>query len=352
MSTHDFPITVNRIVELPLVFKYLDKRYGTPDIKEPKKKNGEYALRLILKYLSFQKRSTCEEIAKKEYEDSLDKNPRSKVKLKSITDDIRKFIKNNLIVSELVFHDEPKKKYNKNVETYSLSPIGILYSMYLLGNFRKTDFGGMEGYELLEINRNLIKNLGKEYSETLPKVFGRFELFEKILGKDFVDATIAPFMAIYDLERPEVPETKLYLSDHVITLYEFFSAPRFTSHLDVHKFIAEQISLIFYIHLEESILETIRDQNDDFFKLPQMNEDELKKYHENRNKNGTRRYREALNQAKNKWIQIMDEDKELKKWFSKFIKDARNAKRQQYGAVSEYSKKVYTPWDFKKFGIN
>ena len=48
----------------------------------------------------------------------------------------------------------------------------------------------------------------------------------------------------------------------------------------------------------------------------------------------------------------MDEDKELKKWFSKFIKDARNAKRQQYGAVSEYSKKVYTPWDFKKFEIN
>src|SRR3972149_10276880 len=97
MSSYEIPIIAYRIAELPSVFKYLDKRYGTPDVSEPKKKNGEYALRFILKYLSYHKQSTCEEIAEKEYEDRLDKNPRSKVKLKSITDDIRSFIKNNLI---------------------------------------------------------------------------------------------------------------------------------------------------------------------------------------------------------------------------------------------------------------
>jgi len=348
MSTYDFPVSANRIVELPMVFKYFDKRYGTPDISEPKKKNGEYALRVILKYLSYHKRSTCDEIAQDEY----NRNLSSRRKLKSITDDIRKFLKNNLIVSELVFHDEPKKKYNKQVETYSLSPIGILYSMYLLGNFRKTNDFGMDGYDLLKIDRNLIRSLGKEYSETLPKVFGRFELFEKILGKDFVDIMIAPFIAIYDLERPEVPITKLLLTDHVLTSYEFLYPHRFNTIMGVHKFIAEQISLIFYIHLEDSILKNIQDQNDDFEKLLTMDDDESKKYYENRSKNGTARYRESLNQARNKWIQIMDEDKELKKWFNNFLKDATTAKTNECGAVSQYLKEVYSPWDFKKFGIN
>jgi len=328
MSTYDFPVSANRLVELPLVFKYLDKRYGTPDLKEPKKKNGEYVLRLIIKYLSHHKRSTCEEIAQYEYDNNLS----SQRKLKSITDDIRKFLKNNLVVTEIVYHDEPKKKYNKQIETYSLSPIGIFYSMYLLGNFRVTHEFGMTGYGISEIDGNLIKSLGKEYSETLPKVFGRFELFEKIFGKDFVSFLITPFIAIYELERVEIPTKEFLLTDHVLTTYEFLFAPHFNSVMDVHKFIAEQISLIFYIHLEESLVHFFRSNFD-----------------ETSNsiiKNGTANYRESLKQAREKWIQIMDEDKELKKWYNTFLKDATLAKKNESYIVSQYRKEVYSHWNF------
>ena len=188
MSSNDYPISANRLIELPLVFRYLDRRYGSPDVKNPKKKNGEYVLRLIIKYLSFHKRSTCEEIAQYEYDNNLS----SKIKLKSITDDIRIFLKNNLMVPEIAYHDEPKKKYNKQVETYSLTPIGILYSMYLLGYLRAEDDYEMYGFDHSKIDQNLIKSLGKEYSETLPKIFGRFDIFEKFLGKDFVSFLIIP----------------------------------------------------------------------------------------------------------------------------------------------------------------
>jgi len=225
MSTYDFPVSANRLIELPLVFKNLDRRYGAPDIKEPKKKNGEYVLRLIIKYLSQHKRSTCEEIAQYEF----DKNISSQIKLKSITDDIRIFIKNNLIVSQIVFHDEPKKKYNKKVETYSLSPIGILYSMHLFAKFSKRDdFGDITWVDDdLKKDQELIKTLGIEYSETLPKVFGRFELFEKFLGKGFESFLIDPFMAVFDFERGSVPTKDYLLTDHVLTSYEYLYAPPF-----------------------------------------------------------------------------------------------------------------------------
>jgi len=328
MSTYDYPIFANRLIELPLVFKYLDRRYGNPDVKKPKKKNGEYVLRLIMKYLSYHKRSTCEEIAQYEYDNNLS----SQIKLKSITDDIRKFLKNNLIVSEIVFNDEPKKKYNKQVETFSLSPIGILYSMYLLGNFRETDEFGMGGYDLLKIDRNLIKSIGKEYSETLPKIFGRFDLFEKILGKDFVSFLITPFIAIYQLERAEIPQHELLLTDHVLTSFEYLYAPHFSSQMDVHKFIADQISLIFYIHFEGGLVYPLRDKID---------EDSNYK-----NKDGTARHRESLNQAREIWIQIMNEDMEIKKWYDKFLKDITKAKRDEYGIAYTYRKEVYSHWNF------
>jgi len=281
-----------------------------------------------MKYLSYHKQSTCEEIAQDEYENNLS-SPR---KLKSITDDIRKFLKNNLIVSEIVYYDEPKKKGNKNLETFSLSPIGILYSMYLLGNFRKTDDFGMSGYDLLQIDQNLVKSLGKEYFETLPKIFGRFSLFEKILGKDFVSFLITPFIAIYDLERAEIPTKELLLTDYILTSYQFLLAPHFKSIRDIHEFIVEQISLIFYIHFEEELIYPLRDKIDEDSNF--------------KNKDSTAKHRESLNQAREKWIQIMNEDVELKKWYDAFLKNATRAKKQEYGIVSTYRKEVYSHWNF------
>jgi len=190
----------------------------------------------------------------------------------------------------------------------------------------------MYEYDFLKIDRNLIKSLGKEYSETLPKVFGRFNLFEKILGKDFVSFLITPFLAIQQLPRAEIPNHELLLTDHVLTSYQYLYAPRFYSHMDVHKFIADQISLIFYIYFEASLVTSLSDK---------IREDSKFK-----NLNGTARYRESLNQAREIWIQIMNEDREIKKWYDTFLKNTTRAKRKEYGEVYAYRKEVYEHWNF------
>ena len=338
MYAYEMPVFASSLIELPMVLDYLDDRYGLPDISVPKKKNGEYALRLVLKYLSLHKRSTCEEIAQYEF----DRNISSKRKLKSITDDIRKFVKHNLIHSQLVLHDEPKRKYNKQVKTYSLSPIGILYSMYLFANFRPDDSGLV--YELSSIDRNFIKNLAIEYSDTLPKVFGRFKLFKKIFGKEFESIIINPFITIYETEIEGIPSEEFLLTNYVLTTYEVMHGGK----METQELIAEQISLIFYAHLEESIENELHFKDNDFEKISKMNPDELAEYNNERNKNATNRHREILAKAREMWIQIMNEDKELKKWYTDFLKEVKYEKRREQYIVAQYLKDGFHQWNFPK----
>ena len=70
VSRYEEPPYVASLLQLPSFFRYLDKRYGPPELEDPKKKNGEYALRLILKYLAEHKCSTCEDIAQLEYDNN------------------------------------------------------------------------------------------------------------------------------------------------------------------------------------------------------------------------------------------------------------------------------------------
>jgi len=319
------PIYAASLVELPWVLKQLDLRYGTADTKEPKKKNGEYAIRLILKYLSKHKQSTCEEIAKDEYETNI----QTKRKLKSITDDIRKFVKKNLIPHQLVYEDGTKKVYNKQVQAYSLSPIGILYSMHLLGNFRATEeFGYWHDYEITSIDRNQIRNLVREYSQTFPKVFGKSELFKKIVGKDFESLIIESFLHIFEEQRTGIPHENFLLNDYVLTTFYYRS--RFKT---IHELIAEQISLIFYIHLKESIQENLQDK-ENYEELIKMSREKPDEY----NKSQTKKYLEILKKAKQKWLELMNEDKELKKWYNNFLEEAVKSKKREYGVISQYHK--------------
>ena len=208
---------VASLLQLPSFFRYFDRRYGKPELENPKKKTGEYALRLILKYLAEHKCSTCEEIAQFEF----DKSSNQKRKLKSITDDIRKFVNHTLLPSQLVLLDSPKKKKNKQVKTYCLSPIGILYCLYLFGNFRPPDEQWGTSYDMAELESDVLKNISKEYSSILPKVFGKFELFEKIFGKDFLFLVIEPLIAIYDMAIAEIPASQFLLKNYVLSTFGF-----------------------------------------------------------------------------------------------------------------------------------
>src|SRR2546428_8471113 len=95
---------------------YLDKRYGGPKKTSPNRSNGEYAMRQILQFMSTHRRISCEDIAQEE----LDKNPSHRRKLKSVTDDIRKFIQNNLLPAKIALDDGFVRRSNKRIQTYSL----------------------------------------------------------------------------------------------------------------------------------------------------------------------------------------------------------------------------------------
>lgn len=152
--------------EYPFLMKDLDNRYGGPSYNKKAPLKGRNMLIHVLYYLSIHKQQTCEHIAEKKYNDERE----SKVKLKSVTDYVRKFIENNLIPRRIVKEDGFEIKYNKKVSTYSLTPFGILYSIHLFSKDSDT----------------ILNNLSRTYKNDLPNVFGKFDLFKKKLGKNFL----------------------------------------------------------------------------------------------------------------------------------------------------------------------
>ncbi len=332
---------VASMLQLPSFFRFFDRRYGKPNLDDPKKKNGEYALRLILRYLAEHKCSTCEDIAQFEF----DKPSNQKRKLKSITDDIRKFVNHTLFPSQLVLFDQPKKKYNKQVKTYSLSPVGILYCLYLFGHFRMPDECGGGVYDMAELESNFLKNISKEYVEYLPKVFGRFELFEKIFGDDFLSVVIEPFIAIFNTEIEDIPASQFLLKNYVLSTFDFYNRNRFQG---PQQFVAEQISLIFYINLEESIENYLysKDFHKDIENTKNMSVDKTNQHYKEKNKSSGERYRQKLKEVKILWNKIMDGDKELKKWYRGFLNEVVAVKKNEQFVVSQYRKEAFVVPNF------
>jgi len=286
---------------------------------------------IILKYLAEHKCSTCEEIAQFEY----DNNTSSKRRLKSITDDIRKFVNHNLIPSQLVLLDQPKKKYNKQVKTYCLSPVGILYCLYLFGHFRIPDESDFTFFDMSELESDFLRNISKEYSSMLPKVFGRFENFEKIFGEQFLSVVTDSILAIYNIEFEGIPAEEFILPNYVLSTFDFISGGKFRG---PQQLIAEQMSLIFYIHLEDSIKRYLwsKEGDLDFEKTRNMSPEEANQYYKEKNKTSTDRYREELKDAKELWTKLMNEDKKIKKWYVDFLKDVAIVKKSEAYAISEY----------------
>jgi len=347
----DLPPNATALDQIEWMFRKLDLRFGGPEINKPKKENGQYMLRLILKYLSYRKQSTCEEIAKEEYE----KNIQTKRKLKSITDDVRKFIKNNLIWTELVYPDGFKKVYNKQVQAYSLSSVGILYSIYLFSNMRLDKYGDnlselsivtsgptQADIDLLSeeigkhiddsvqepIDLNLIRSLAKEYSHVLPKVFGRFKLFEKMIGKDFELTLIYIFFNLFHRRDSDIPDIDEMLSEYAIQNYW----RRELTKNGPWELIAEQISLVFYANLQSDIEDILHSR--DFQKWSERNNKKEPTKKED--------FRKIQNMAKKIWLEIMDDDKKIKKWYMDFVKEAVESKERELGTLDWYSKEVYS----------
>ncbi len=206
MSEYEY---LPRLSDYPVLLDELDTRFGGPEYKGKKRIRGRKELRQILEYLSNNKQSIPMEITR----DQQENKSKSKKQIKSRADYFKKFIQKYLIPKRVVVVDGFKKEYNNKADEYSLTPFGILYSIHFLS--KDTD--------------TIIDNLAIEYKNELPKVFGKWDLFKKRLGKKYLaiiglkqiaetgDRTImfgnSPPGALMDLVR----DTSLFWSGDRIT---------------------------------------------------------------------------------------------------------------------------------------
>lgn len=198
----------------------MDSKYGGPNHNNKKQVKGRKALFQIFRYLSTHRGSTCEEIALYE----IRHNPKSKRKLKSVTDDIRKFILSNLLPKKLVKEEGTKKKYNKKIQSYSLDHNGVLYAIHLLSkNKPHQTFATLIIYD-----EDIIQNLAVEYSEYLPFIFDRLNILKSFLGKYWLD-----YLQIHEIATKGLditggllygpPDVNDILNDFVVRSWVIFS---------------------------------------------------------------------------------------------------------------------------------
>lgn len=333
-SIPELPYYATSLDQVEWMFKQLDLRYGHPSIEKPKK-NGQHTIRYILKHLALHRESTCLEIAKAERK----RIPVSQEKQRNekfIADDVRKFIQKNLLWTQLVHEDGFKKVGNHPIQRYSLTPVGILYALYLFANLRLDVREIRVGEEYQKIDLKFIRILAKEYSNILPKVFGRFEIFEKVIGDEFETVLTSPLRRMFTQPDPwSVEDGDVMLSEYA--MYRFWLSELTKN--GPHDLIAEQISLVFYANLQTMIEEIVSFRYFDEWATKQFqNNDSERKSKEQ----SQERFKEIKKITKEKWMEIMDEDKKLKKWYQDFVKMAVMSKRKEFDTLKWYQKQVYS----------
>jgi len=228
---------------------------------------------------------------------------KGRVKLKSITDDVRKFLKVVLIPLSIVKISGTKKEYNKNVEQFSLTPFGILYTIHLFTLTKEgkvPDDDSFDDYDL-----KMIRNLVKEYGFLLPKVFGRLSVFENIIGKNF-EYAIGLLGINYQFGGASLPIDTHLLNESI----EFLYLDKSRQKKPIGDRLAEEISFLIYNNLLEN-LEIYERKS--LKQTRKLKEKSLEKLH-----------KKAQRDARAKWKKIIKSDPKIKKWYYDFIDSAIN----------------------------
>jgi len=302
----EFLVEYKDHIEYPEVQKYLDNRYSDDENNHTQKHNGNYMFRNILDYLTTHRKSTCKEIAKK-YNESSGSN------IKSIENNVRDFIKKNLIPYYIVKEDDVKKIGNKKIQTYSLTHFGILYTIHFFS--KGDDF---------EYKLDTIRNLAIEYKDYFPKIFGRFDKFEKIIGKDFEYTLSLRDISSYIHELGSVDHFQDIANESVIHLdytKQFRKKP-------AQEKLEDQISYIIYNNLLDNIefyervydkkfnlLEEEKKQFGDWKKLTEKQLDDWHKINEKLD----RVFYSLPKKAEIKWKKIIKSDSKINKWYFWFL---------------------------------
>lgn len=162
--------------EYRFLVRELDLLYKSPDYRGQKYIKGRDLLYDIIDELTKNRKITCKEIAESQI------RKKRKRTDKSVIDNVRKFIQNNLVPRRIVQEDGYKIIHNRKEQCFSLTPFGILYAIHL----------NIE---------NVIENISLTYKETLPKVFGEYEFFKSIFGKIIIG--ILGIKILADTGRPK-----------------------------------------------------------------------------------------------------------------------------------------------------
>jgi len=74
----------------------------------------------------------------------------------------------------------------------------------------------------------------------------------------------------------------------------------------------------------------------------------LIKFHEHQKEKSKKQktWQEFKKLAKQKWLEIMDEDKKIKKWYLDFVKEALTSKTEELNALKYYRKSVLSKNSF------
>ena len=179
----------------------------------------------------------------------------------------------------------------------------------------------------------IIRNLAKEYSDVMPKVFGKFDYFENLIGDGFEMIYVNAFEKLFHEPETSIPDQTIMLSDHA--RYDYWLKELTTHSPD--PLIVEQFSLLFYVNLEEGIENNLSDRDsEEWFKS--QNED--KEFKPRDNKQKTQRYKENIKSAKQMWLEILNYNKKIKKWYYDFVKMALKSKRIEHDNLWWYKKEL------------
>ncbi len=213
---------VEDISYYPHIEEILDTQFRGSKNKNPKKFHGEYKFRKIMECLTLNKKVTCEKMAEYELVDNTKD-------IKSTTDGTRKFLDKHLLPMLIVKKDGYEKHNNKRIHCYSLTHFGILYAIHLFSQGDNFEF------ELKSI-----KNISKTYYDYLPKIFGRFNEFERIVGSNFY------YMLTLRNISEFIDNSSMFNNPHNLLNSFAVKLATLTSNLRNKHIVEEQISFILY----------------------------------------------------------------------------------------------------------
>ena len=267
---------------MPSIYRIL---FQNNDVKIPKNKHAENILHL-LEILAKHGVCTTWEIAKNESRDNMEK-------LRTKEKEYRR----------LLIGRNDKKRHNIGLlELGLVVQEGFNFNRAPAARYRLSLHGILCCIDILDLNNEEIDKIAATYSDTLPKIFGKWEYLRSIIGEDIYKIKILAKGIILDNLVP------LQESDFVLSEIMSFIHIKYKHKIEniEETELAEQISFWFYTNL---LYHSKKNQNK---KLDQIKSNQTKLAH------------------------VLSKDNNLKKWYNSFLTEIKNYHKTQYYSIRRF----------------